>query len=145
MVRRIAWVFVLTGLAIFAGLTLLLLSPESRVRIPAITAMVTFAAVVISHLGGIEGGLALREEIGNERTRAISLGLSILPAIAAWSVYWLPSPQWQLGTSIAIFVAVWVADLWLARQGLVPAWFVDLRTAATATVCVILGFALWLL
>jgi hypothetical protein len=145
MVRRIAWVFVATGLAIFAGLTLLLLSPESRVRIPAITAMVTFCAVLISYLGGIEGGLALREEIGNERSRAISLGLSILPAIAAWSVYWLPSPQWQLGASIAIFVAVWVADLWLARQGLIPAWFVDLRTAATATVCVILGFALWLL
>jgi hypothetical protein len=145
MVRRIAWVFVGTGLAIFAGLTLLLLSPETRVRIPAITAMVTFSAVVISHLGGIEGGLALREEIANERMRAISLSLSILPAIAAWAVYWLPSPQWQLGTSIAIFVAVWGADLWLARQGLIPAWFVDLRTAATATVCVILGFALWLL
>ena len=145
MVRRIAWVFVGTGLAIFAGLTLLLLSPESRVRIPAITAMVTFCAVLISYLGGIEGGLALREEAGNERTRAISLGLSTLPSIAAWAVFWLPSPQWQLGASIAIFVAVWAADLWLAHQGLIPAWFVDLRTAATATVCVILGFALWLL
>jgi len=145
MVRRIAWIFVGVGLAIFAGLSFLLLSPQSSLRIPAITAMVTFGAVVISHLGGIEGGLALREEVGTERTRALSLTLSILPTILAWSVYWLPTAQLQLGACIAIFLAVWGADLWLARQGLIPAWFVDLRTAATGTVCVIFGFALWLI
>ena len=145
MVRRIAWVFVGLGLAIFAGLSFVLLSPDSRLRVPATAAMVTFAAVVISHLGGIEGGLALREEAGNERTRALSLMVSILPTLLAWSVYWLPTAHMQLGGCIAIFIAVWGADLWLARQGLIPAWFVDLRTAATGTVCVILGFAFWLL
>jgi Protein of unknown function (DUF3429) len=145
MLRRIAWSFAGIGIAIFTGLTLALLSPASHVRIPAIAAMVTFAAVVISHLGGIEGGLALREHGGDERMRAISFTLGVFPTLLAWGVFWLPTPRWQLGASIAIFVAVWVADLWLARRGLIPAWFVDLRTAATATVCVILGFALWLL
>jgi hypothetical protein len=145
MVRRIAWSFVGLGLAIFAGLAVVLLSHDSHLRIPATAAMVTFAAVVISHLGGIEGGLALREEAGNEGTRALSLILSIVPTILAWSVYFLPTTQLQLGACIAIFIAVWAVDLWLARQGLIPAWFVDLRTAATGTVCVILGFALWLL
>jgi|SRR6185503_2402605 hypothetical protein len=145
MVRRIAWIFVGIGLAIFAGLSFVLLVPDSHLRIPAITAMVTFGAVVISHLGGIEGGLALREEAGDESTRARSLALSIVPTILAWAVYWLPTAQMQLGACIAIFLAVWGADLWLARQGLIPAWFVDLRTAATGTVCVIFGFALWLI
>lgn len=145
MVKRLAWLFALAGAGIFAMMTVALLSGQSQVRIPAIAGMVTFAAIVLSYLGGIEGGLALREELATETTRATALFLSIVPSLAAWGVFWLPSPQWQLGASLALFIVVWAADLWLARGGLIPSWFVDLRTAATAVVCVILGVALWLL
>jgi hypothetical protein len=145
MVRRIAWVFAIAGALIFAGITAALLSGDNHIRIPAIAALVTFAAIILSHLGGIEGGLALREEAGNEQTRAMALVLSILPALAAWGVLWLPSPQQQIGASLALFIAVWAADLWLARQGVIPSWFVDLRTAVTAVVCVILGVAYYFL
>ncbi|MGZ5035011.1 MAG: DUF3429 domain-containing protein [Usitatibacter sp.] len=145
MVRRISWLFAITGALVFAGITAALLSGENHIRIPAIAALVTFAAIILSHLGGIEGGLALREEGGNEATRATALGLSTIPSLAAWGVLWLPSPQWQVGSSIVLFVAVWASDLWLARHGLIPTWFVDLRTAVTAVVCVILGVAFWLL
>ena len=143
MVRRLAWIFAITGVLIFAGLTVMLFSNQSQVRIPAIAALVTFAAVILSYLGGIEGGLALREEPGTTRSRAIAFGLSTLPSLAAWGVLWLPSPHWQLGASLALFVAVWISDLWLARQGLVPSWFVDLRTAVTAVVAITLGVALY--
>ncbi len=146
MVQRIAWLFALAGALIFAGITVALFSDESRIRVPAIAALVTFAAIVLSHLGGIEGGLALREGAGTERDRAFGLGLSIVPSLAAWAVLlWVPSSQWQIGASIALFIAVWGADLWLARRGLIPSWFVDLRTAITAVACLILGVALWLL
>ena len=145
MVRRIAWFLTVVGILIFAGLTAMLLSSTTSVRIPAIAALVTFAAIVLAHLGGIEWGLALREESGNEVTRTIALGLASVPSLAAWGLFWLPSPQWQLGTAIALFVAVWGADLWLSRHGLLPSWFVDLRTAVTAIVAIILGVALWLL
>jgi hypothetical protein len=145
MVRRIAWLFAITGALIFAGITAALLSGQNHIRIPAIAALITFAAIILSHLGGIEGGLALREEGGNEATRATALGLSTIPSLAAWGVLWLPSPQWQVGSSIVLFIAVWAADLWLARHGLIPSWFVDLRTAVTAVVCVILGVAFYLL
>lgn len=145
MVRRIAWLSAILGAVIFAGLAAGLLWSESHIRVPAIAAMVTFAAVVLSYLGGIEGGLSLREEFTNERTRAIALALSTLPSLAAWAVLWLPSPHWQLGAAIGLFLLVWAADLWLARDGLIPHWFVDLRTAATGVVCVILAIAFWLL
>lgn len=145
MVRRIAWFLTVVGILIFAGLTAMLLSSTTSVRIPAIAALVTFAAIVLAHLGGIEWGLALREESGNEVTRTIALGLASVPSLAAWGLFWLPSPHWQLGTAIALFVAVWGADLWLSRHGLLPSWFVDLRTAVTAIVAIILGVALWLL
>jgi hypothetical protein len=145
MIRRLAWFLSVVGVLIFAGVTAMLFSSASHVRVPAIAALVTFAAIVLSHLGGIEWGLVLRDESGDERTRAIALGLASVPAIAAWGVFWLPSPQWQIGTAIALFVAVWGADLWLSRHGLLPSWFVDLRTAVTAIVAVILGVALYLL
>ena len=89
----------------------------------------------------IENGLALREETSTEATRAAALVLSGVPSLAAWGVLWLPTPRWQVGASLALFVAVWVADLWLARHGLIPAWFVDMRTAVTGVVCVILAIA----
>ncbi len=145
MVRRIAWLSAVAGSVIFAAITVALFSPASHIRIPAITALVTFSAIILSHLGGIENGLALREEAGNETTRAIALAFSIVPSLAAWGVLWLPSPRWQVGAALALFAAVWAADLWLARHGLIPAWFVDMRTAVTAVVCVILAVAWWLL
>jgi hypothetical protein len=145
MVRRIAWLFAFAGVIIFAAMTSVLLSGASHVRVPAIAALVTFAAIVLSHLGGIEGGLALRDEGADETTRTLALCLSIIPSLAAWGVLWLPSPQYQIGASIVLFVAVWSADLYLARHGLIPSWFVDLRTAITALACVILGIAYFLL
>jgi hypothetical protein len=145
MVRRIAWFLSIVGVLIFAGATATLAWQESHVRVPGIAALVTFSAIVLAHLGGVEWGLALREHGGTEFTRAIALGLASVPSIAAWGVLWLPSPQWQLGAALALFVGVWGADLWLSRHGLLPSWFVDLRTAVTAIVAVILGVALWLL
>jgi len=145
VVRRVVWIFAITGVVILAGLTAMLISGQSHIRVPAIAALVTFAAIVLSHLGGIEAGIALREEAGTPRTRTLALGLSAVPALAAWGVLWLPSTQWQLGSALALFVGVWSADLWLAHQGLIPSWFVDMRTAVTAAVCVILGAALYLL
>lgn len=145
MVRRIAWLSGIAGSLIFAGLAAALLSPQTHIRIPAIAALVTFSAVVLSHLGGIENGLALREEAADERTRAIALGLSIVPSLAAWGVLWLPSPHAQIASALGLFIAVWIADLWLSRHGLIPSWFVDMRTAVTIAACVILGAALYLL
>ena len=145
MVRRVVWIFAIAGALVLAGITAMLLSGQTSVRIPAIAALVTFAAVILAFLGGIEAGLALREEVATEATRTMALGFSVVPALAAWGVFWLPSPQWQLGAALALFVLVWAADLWLAHRGLVPSWFVDMRTAVTAAVCVILGAALYLL
>src|SRR5258706_12663445 len=115
MVRRIAWILTAFGILIFAGATAMLFSSTTQVRIPAIAALVTFAAIVLAHLGGIEWGLALREESGTEMTRAIALGLASVPSIAAWGVLWLPSPQWQVGAAPGLFVPVLGADLWLPR------------------------------
>ena len=145
MVRRLAWLLAITGTLVFGVMTAFLFTNESHVRIPAIAAMVTFSAVVISYLCGIEFGLALREEGSNEGIRALAMSMSALPSLASWGVFWLRSPQQQIGAVIGLFVLVWFSDLYLARRGLIPSWFVDLRTAVTVIGCAILGVALYLL
>jgi hypothetical protein len=141
-IKRIAWVLTVAGTLPFIVATVFIFRGESHVRVPAIAALVTYSAVVLSFLGGIEWGLALREEAGNERSRAVALGLSTVPSLAAWAVLWLPSTTQQLGTALGIFVFAWAADQYLTSRGLLPAWFVDLRTAITGVVTLILGVAL---
>ncbi len=146
MVRRIAWILAAAGAIPFIAATAALyLSGSSSVRVPAIAALVTYSAVILSFLGGIEWGLAIRDETGTETTRVIALGLSVVPSLAAWAVLWLPGPTWQVGSALGIFVAVWVADQWMAGKGLLPAWFVDLRTAISAVVAIVLAAALFAL
>ena len=149
--RILAWILALAGAVPFAVATVALTSEHSQVRVPAIAAMVTYAAVILSFLGGIEWGLALREDSlgaslqSRERFRGAALLVSVLPSLAGWGVLWLPSPRWQLGASLGLFVAVWAVDLAFARQGLLPSWFVNLRTAVTVLVSALLGVALYLL
>jgi len=142
-IKRIAWILTIAGAIPFAVATAFMFRGEAHVRVPAIAALITYSAVVLSFLGGIEWGLALREEAGNEMTRAVALGLSTVPSLAAWTVLWLNGPTQQIGTAIGIFVFAWGADQYLASRGLLPTWFVDLRTAITGVVTVILAVALW--
>lgn len=144
MVRRLAWFLAFAGAIPFLLATgALFVSDSSSVRVPAIAALVTYSAVILSFLGGIEWGLAIRDESGNEATRVVALGLSTVSSLAAWAVLWLPSPHWQVGSALALFIAVWAADQWMASRGLLPAWFVDLRTAVSALVAAILAVALF--
>jgi len=144
-VKRLQWTIAFLGILPFALATVALLWGESHIRVPAIAALVTVCAIALSHLGGIEAGLALNDENASALARTIAIALGVVASTAAWGVLWLPSPQWQLGTSLALFIAMWAADLGLSRHGLLPAWFVDLRTAITALLAVILGIALYLL
>ncbi len=146
MIRRLAWFLAFAGAVPFLLATgALFVSEASSVRVPAITALVTYSAVILSFLAGIEWGLAIRDESGTETTRAVALGLSTVSSLAAWAMLWLPSPTWQVGTALGLFAAVWAADQWMASRGLLPAWFIDLRTAVSALVVAILAIALFLL
>ncbi len=54
MVRRIAWILAVAGAIPFIVATAALyLSSASSVRVPAIAALVTYTAVILSFLGGI--------------------------------------------------------------------------------------------
>ena len=143
MVRRIAWFLAFAGAIPFIIATAaLFVSDAAQVRVPAIAAMVTYSAVILSFLAGIEWGLAIRDTSGTEATQVEALGLSSVSTLAAWAVLWLPSPTWQIGSALALFIAAWAADQWMASRGLLPSWFIDLRTAVSALVVATLAVAL---
>jgi hypothetical protein len=145
LVRRVAWIAAIAGTLPFLVATGAMLRGDSHIRIPAIAALVTLSAVVVSSLGGVQLGLGVRGENSRDGVRAFAIFIGGLASLAAWAIPWLPSPQSQLGCALALFVIVWIADLWLARAGLVPGWFMRLRTAASAVVAATLGIALYLL
>lgn len=145
-VRRMAWFLAVAGAVPMVAATATLFAADaSSVRVPAIASLVTYCAVILSFLGGIEWGLAIKDETGNDATRVSALGLSVVPSLAGWAVLWLPGPKWQVGTALAIFVGVWAADQWMAGRGLLPTWFVDLRTAVSGLVAATLAVALFAL
>jgi len=99
-------------------------------RGPALLALMTYGAVILSFLGGIRWGLAIA---GGQRGRALDLFVSVCPSLVAWGALLLPA-----GMGIPVLAAAFVVMLGLdraaARRGAAPAWYPRLRTPLTAVV-----------
>jgi hypothetical protein len=144
MFRRIAWLAALTTAALVAALACALFAQESRIRVPAITALITLVAPLLSYLGGVGAGAALRDEGAPEGARTLALAMSFVVALAGWGVLWLPTPRWQLAAAIATLAFVVLADRALAHTRLLPPWVATLRASLAALLCagLALGWAL---
>ena len=98
----------------------------------------TYAAVILSFLGGIRWGLAIGAPSGASGT----LALSVLPALAGWimlpfAIILMPGPVWYLG-----FAALFAIQLiWDRASGAVPAWFKTIRLQVSLVVIASLAAA----
>lgn len=130
----------LAGLIPFWGLALALLT-HSALGLPAATvdsALATYAAIIISFLGGIRWGLA----VSNAANSTESYALSIVPSLAAWPALAVPEP-WRLVILGLLAVALGPIDLSLVRSGAAPAWFGRLRLILSTGAGVALLLAAW--
>jgi hypothetical protein len=91
-------------------------------------AVQAYGAVILSFLGGIRWGLALRLTDG--RAQASALAVSVLPSLAGWAALLL-SPQGGLAVLAGLFAAMGAADLRIASLG-APHWFRRLRIILSA-------------
>ena len=113
----------LSGLIPFWGLALALLLRGAFGLNPAAidSALATYAAVIISFLGGIRWGLAVKaEDIGAH------YAISVLPSLAAWALLAAPEP-WRLILLGVTALVLGPIDLGLVRSGMAPRWFGRLR------------------
>ena len=98
-------------------------------------ALRSYAAIILSFMGGIHWGLAIADH-GAEARRGPSwarLGWSVLPALIAWIAVLLPPLQGYLVIALA-FAILLVGDLLAVRKGLAPAWYPRLRVPLTTLV-----------
>jgi len=107
-----------------------------RVVAPAadhVTALIAYAAVILSFMGGVQWGLAMRAAPSVPGPAALHYAISVLPALLAWSAFSL-DPRTGLVLLATGFVALLAYDLWTIRRGLGPAWYAPLRLGLTAVV-----------
>ena len=96
----------------------------------------TYGAVILSFLGGIQWGLAIRNSDGNARTRqglTPILTVSIVPSLIGWAGL-LVEELLGFGLLIIGFVLVLISDVRAVNKGIAPRWYLRLRYPLTAIV-----------
>ena len=95
-----------------------------------------YGAVILSFLGGIQWGLAIRNSDGNARTRqglTPILTVSIVPSLIGWTGL-VVEELLGFGLLIIGFVLVLLSDVRAVNKGIAPRWYLRLRYPLTAIV-----------
>jgi Protein of unknown function (DUF3429) len=133
-VHRTAYLLGYLALLPFVGAALAAWLPLEVPRLWVNHALFSYAATVVSFIGGIHWGLAMRQQ-----QPALSLyAWGVVPAIVAWLLSLAPAP-WQVPGLAALLVACYAVDRRVyPRQG-VAAWLaLRLQLTAVAVVCCVL-------
>ncbi len=112
--------FYLTLLAAWTG-------PEDWRGI-ALFALATYGMVILSFLGGVHWGLALRAPEAEARYAAPRFGLGVVPSLIGWAALMLPPVPGLTMLALAILATAAVETL-AARRGLVPQAYLRMRWA----------------
>ncbi len=133
--KTIPTVLVLTGALPFLSASLSLVAGGPFHQTTSVVILITYGAVILSFLGGIQWGLALKMMDTAPKSATRLFALSVLPSLLAWGVLmFMINPHMQLIALLGILVGVWAVDGLLAVQQLIPAWFFKLRSLITAIV-----------
>ncbi|MEM8687427.1 MAG: DUF3429 domain-containing protein, partial [Pseudomonadota bacterium] len=100
-----------------------------------------YGVAILSFMGGVHWGRAMAQPA--DGTRASLTGdytVSVVPALAAWSVYALPSSV-QFIWLAACFAVLGFYDIRSARSLNFPAWYPTLRLRLTLVVVICLALA----
>ncbi len=133
MGRTVAWALALAGLIPFGGCAILVAQGGAQAD-AWLGALIAYAAVILSFLGGARWGASLASGSPDPAT----LVLSNLPALVAWAALLpleMPSP-----TRLTILSAG-LAMMWLWDRRRPPNWYPALRTVATVGALLSLGLA----
>lgn len=128
------------GLIPFAAAAAVALLGPPHWRALALPALAAYGAVILSFLGAVHWGLALRAPPEEASAAWPRLGLGVLPALVGWVALLLPARPGLLLLGAGV-VAVAAVEAVAARRGLVPRDYLGLRWALSlgASVCLLLG------
>lgn len=139
-IPRSAFVLGWLGVLPFAALALLAVTGGVLPNGGAMTWLVQYGLIILSFMGGAQWGLAMRAASSDDGVEGWRLAISVLPALAAFGLSFLPTGSALLGLAGA-FVASLGYDVRSARAGMAPVWYPALRLQLTGTVVVCLLIA----
>ena len=130
--RRTAFLLTLAGALPFIGLVIAMAVLDPPTNATAGLWLQTYAAVILSFLGGARWGMAVTTASG---TAAATLGVSVLVALGGWvilppAIILMPGPVWYL--VYAVLFALQFGWDWTSST--VPAWFKPARLGASILV-----------
>ena len=135
----------LAGLIPFVGCGLLAIGEDVVTAEHGFTALIAYAAVILSFIGAVHWGLALSDGAAARRVQRIRYAAGVLPALLGWIALLAPMfvPAWvSLVVLLAGFIAVPVAEARGAHLGYVPARYIALRWVVSLVVVAVLGCVL---
>ena len=100
-----------------------------------------YGAIIVSFLSGIQWGVFLQAD---EKSPYNLFIISNVFALAAWASLLMGSALASFSIQLACLALILLLDYRLARVGLIPRWFYDLRRNATGIVIVSLNILLLL-
>lgn len=108
----------------------------------ALFALSAYGAVILSFLGAVHWGLALRAPDAEAAATAPRLGLGVVPSLLAWGALLLPAGPDLLVLALGILGTAGVETL-AARRGLLPPDYLRLRWVLSlgAAACLLAGAA----
>jgi hypothetical protein len=104
--------------------------------------IVTYAAVILSFLGGIQWGVGVSISDAAPKSAQSLFLLSVVPSILAWCTLFIDANNVKLIVAVFLFCFVWAVDALLHMQKLIPGWFFRVRSIITPLVVASLFAAL---
>jgi len=139
LVLGLAGVLPFLGLPVAALFDAGALLPDALGAHVSVPALMLYAAIILSFMGGAQWGLAMTLAPPDQRWRAFSV--SVVPALLAWASLMMPM---RLGLSAvaAGFVVLLIYDIWTVKAGQAPSWYERLRLLLTTVVVVAMTLTL---
>jgi hypothetical protein len=103
--------------------------------------VLTYAAIILSFLGGTWWGFASKEE----RPSWLLLGISVLPALAGWAAIFSFQPPAALFALAGALVLTLVVDGLLTAWRLAPGWWMRLRVPLSVGLALCCALSGWVL
>ena len=127
------------GLIPFAACAVLLLAlPEAGMRSLCERALLGYGAVILSFLGGVHWGLALRGDPGRG-PRMLVIG--VIPSLVGWAALLAPF-ETAAAIQVGAFGAFWLYEHRVLGPAVLPPAYLELRRWLTISVVASLGLAL---
>jgi len=139
--KRFPWTFMLAATVPFVALSIAVSLHMFRDAALSLELLLTYAAVIISFLGGIHLGVAISQYHNSHKIANLLIAESIWPSLIAWGILFYADTHIQLLALTLLYTFMWAVDSLLYNNDVIPQWFYDLRCIITPIVVVSLYVA----